>query len=979
MSRAKRVLAPLLSIAAGLVGTLGNDAAFAQHPLETLSPGHWYEVPNSRLKSVDPCPSNNCSYTGIQGQIHVIKGWNGGAFATGYGNRGGLVVWGGGHNGYLGNEVYVFDVDLLRWDRVTEPVSNPSCSYFDAELQNGTPCSPHTYDYVDYHPGTNSFVKLGSASDHEKGGAGSPRVHLFDFDTNQWRRGARKPTFTSHTGASSAYDPNRDVFWLLPSYGDRFSKYDPNANQWTEYASEPMPIDAVSAIDPTRDLFVSVEGRQNKEIIVHDLANPGAGVDVNTTGDRTMELSKSHGFVWDPVNEVFVGWAGGTAVYTLQPPSGNWRTQSWVWTRVNPAGGNSVSPTSPAQNGTYSRWQYVPAFNVFVVVNDHDDNVYFYKLNGTAPGGGTGPSVTLTASEEEVGSGSSVDLSWSSDGTSCSASGDWTGSKGTSGSETVGPLTSDATYTLTCSNNDGSTSRSVSVDVVGTPTLSFSANPTSVVAGGNSVLSWSTTDASSCSAQDGWSGTKGASGSETVGPLNADTMFTLTCSGAGGSVSDSVTVTTDGDPGDPAEFVDEGFDGYSDGADPTGWLDTAGGNGLSEDDQFEVLTVSGDKAFGTTNVNSTNIHSHYSVSGSSVWTNYEYSGRMQITGANDGIGVTAFSDYPDSDSYYRLRREGQDSGTFKISTHGSGLSCVGQTDTGVFPATDIWYLFRLQAEDLGGETEVRAKVWQEGSAEPAQWQATCSDTGTRRTMGKVGLWAVVAGVDSGTKYWDDLQVTSLAASGSAPTLSFSADPSSVGDQGTTTLTWSAGNADSCTASGSWSGSRSATGSETVGPLGSTSTFELMCSNNFGNVTRTVTVTVQAGAPAPTMSFSADPSVVDAGDSTTLDWSSANADSCSASGGWSGPKATSGSESVGPINSDTTFTQTCSGPGGSLTQSVVVSAMQPNPPPNDPPSANNSSGGGGGVLGLFALTMLGMGFGCKACSKLRNGGPEDARV
>ena len=580
-----------------------------------------------------------------------------------------------------------------------------------------------------------------------------------------------------------------------------------------------------------------------------------------------------------------------------------------------------------------------------------------YTLNG----GGTGPSVTLTASEEEVGSGSSVDLSWSSDGTSCSASGDWTGSKGTSGSETVGPLTSDATYTLTCSNNDGSTSRSVSVDVVGTPTLSFSANPTSVVAGGNSVLSWSTTDASSCSAQDGWSGTKGASGSETVGPLNADTMFTLTCSGAGGSVSDSVTVTTDGDPGDPAEFVDEGFDGYSDGADPTGWLDTAGGNGLSEDDQFEVLTVSGDKAFGTTNVNSTNIHSHYSVSGSSVWTNYEYSGRMQITGANDGIGVTAFSDYPDSDSYYRLRREGQDSGTFKISTHGSGLSCVGQTDTGVFPATDIWYLFRLQAEDLGGETEVRAKVWQEGSAEPAQWQATCSDTGTRRTMGKVGLWAVVAGVDSGTKYWDDLQVTSLAASGSAPTLSFSADPSSVGDQGTTTLTWSAGNADSCTASGSWSGSRSATGSETVGPLGSTSTFELMCSNNFGNVTRTVTVTVQAGAPAPTMSFSADPSVVDAGDSTTLDWSSANADSCSASGGWSGPKATSGSESVGPINSDTTFTQTCSGPGGSLTQSVVVSAMQPNPPPNDPPSANNSSGGGGGMGWqslAFVLAILG---------------------
>jgi hypothetical protein len=75
------------------------------------------------------------------------------------------------------------------------------------------------------------------------------------------------------------------------------------------------------------------------------------------------------------------------------------------------------------------------------------------------------------------------------------------------------------------------------------PTVALSANPISVTSGSASTLSWSSTNATSCSASGGWSGTKGTSGSQTTGNLSTSTTFTLTCTGTGGSASQSATVT----------------------------------------------------------------------------------------------------------------------------------------------------------------------------------------------------------------------------------------------------------------------------------------------------------------------------------------------------------------------------------------------------------------------------------------------------
>ena len=73
------------------------------------------------------------------------------------------------------------------------------------------------------------------------------------------------------------------------------------------------------------------------------------------------------------------------------------------------------------------------------------------------------------------------------------------------------------------------------------PTVNLSADPTSVLLESTSTLTWSSTNATSCSAS--WTSQTGTSGSEAITITTAgNNSFSITCTGAGGSGSASVTV-----------------------------------------------------------------------------------------------------------------------------------------------------------------------------------------------------------------------------------------------------------------------------------------------------------------------------------------------------------------------------------------------------------------------------------------------------
>jgi hypothetical protein len=157
------------------------------------------------------------------------------------------------------------------------------------------------------------------------------------------------------------------------------------------------------------------------------------------------------------------------------------------------------------------------------------------------------PTVNISASPSSLPYDGSTTLNWSSDNTSdCTASGDWSGSKVVSGSQTISALTTNSSFSLFCSGPGGSVSDSVSITVaappVPTPTLSFSTNLVTVSQNGSTTLSWNTTDVTSCTATGDWSGSKSASGSETINSITTNSQFTLTCSGMGGTVNDTIDV-----------------------------------------------------------------------------------------------------------------------------------------------------------------------------------------------------------------------------------------------------------------------------------------------------------------------------------------------------------------------------------------------------------------------------------------------------
>ena len=95
--------------------------------------------------------------------------------------------------------------------------------------------------------------------------------------------------------------------------------------------------------------------------------------------------------------------------------------------------------------------------------------------------------------------------------------------------------------------------------------------------------------------------------------------------------------------------------------------------------------------------------------------------------------------------------------------------------------------------------------------------------------------------------------------------------------------------------------------------------------------QTIVVSDGAGTPAPaapvvTTTLSASPSTIDKGQSTSLVWTSTDADSCTA--GWALSSATNGSETVNP-DVTTTYTMICSsGAGVSASDSVTVTVNAP---------------------------------------------------
>lgn len=514
------------------------------------------------------------------------------------------------------------------------------------------------------------------------------------------------------------------------------------------------------------------------------------------------------------------------------------------------------------------------------------------------------PTVSLAASPASIASGSTSTLNWSStNATACSASGGWSGARAISGSSATAALTATTAFTLSCSGSGGSASATASVTVNSPPTVALAATPAATAAGGNSTLTWSSSNATSCTASGGWSGPRATGGSSATSTLAATTTYSLACTGAGGSTSASATVTVI-----PA---------------PTVTLTSTPG----------TIASGGSATLAWTSTNAS------ACTSSGAW-----SGSRGISGSASTGALVATS-------------------TYDLSCSGTGGAASASTTVTVTPpATPAAPTVTLSASPAtvapGG---VSVLTW--SSSNSSACTATGGWSGAKATAGTQPTPALGSGTSftlSCTGAGGSATTTAavaVASSPTAPTLVLSASSASVARGSATQLQWSTTGATSCTAAGGWTGPRGPSGSETSALLTTGTTFSLSCTGAGGTISREVSIAVIA--PAPTLSLAANPSSVTAGSTSRLAWSSTDATTCTASGDWAGDRATTGDEITVALSRSATYTLACVGSGGRVeaTATVAVTPAPVSSAPSGSTPASSSGGGGGGSLQWQALLAL----------------------
>ena len=186
---------------------------------------------------------------------------------------------------------------------------------------------------------------------------------------------------------------------------------------------------------------------------------------------------------------------------------------------------------------------------------DHGDPVSFTaKSDGKcSPGGSTpDPTASLSLAKSEIAINTTTTATWTSThATSCKLDGN---TVATSGSASVGPYSSTGykTITLVCTGAGGSDTDTEKLKVVGPPepNVSLRLSDDDIYTGATATATWSSTNATSCTL-DG--NNVALSGSATVGPYSSTGYKTITvsCTGAGGTDSDSETLKVRAAPAAP--------------------------------------------------------------------------------------------------------------------------------------------------------------------------------------------------------------------------------------------------------------------------------------------------------------------------------------------------------------------------------------------------------------------------------------------
>ena len=589
---------------AQVIGALALSLTFFAQPTRAQLPTAvgWTALPSTTsLEGSGECPANNFGgdpYPFASNCANVIRTWNG-AIADTTANR--LIIWGGGHSNYFGNEIYSLNLKAnpISLTRLKDPTIPTNYANRDTCVDGIPPGSPdfapnsrETYEGLAFLPSPNRMLILdGSlACTQGHGSANTWTIPLNNLsNASSWVHedltlAGTKPNSDGNGpyGNVAAYDPNSGLVFVADA--SALYTYNYSTNTYTQITSSKGFLTGIylsGAIDPTRKLFVLVGAcsagscASGNGVFVADISDPSFTTQQNWTaatladpdcaefldGGANPINASNPGITFDSVANDFVGWPNeGNSVYILTPDPANKRLTCQKLTFANGPPNSAHANNSPNTSyGTFGRFQYFPALDVFVLVNDWNIPAYILRLRN-----GVDFTLSSAPSSASVNQGSSTAYTVSvaamngfSGSVNLSVSGLPPGATATFNPPSIGPVASSTltvkttasapagSSTLTITGTSGSLTHTAAVTLNVTPAPSFTltAAPSSASATQGATANYSVT----VTAVNGFSGSVNLSVSGL--PPGATATFNPPSVAAGANSTLAVKTATSTPPG----------------------------------------------------------------------------------------------------------------------------------------------------------------------------------------------------------------------------------------------------------------------------------------------------------------------------------------------------------------------------------------------------------------------------------------------
>ena len=363
----------------------------------------------------------------------ILRAWASVAWDS---NRNQLIVWGGGHQNYANNDVYLWNGETGQWQRGSLPsaIEQPNVAGLAAnywQTVDGplvTPISAHTYDNNGYLPNADRFFTPGGAAfntgapfqrldsnnvlvntgpylwdpslaDPDKvGGLAGSQVDPTQFPDvqagNMWQNrdrlvGNGTPVDFRNGGTVVRDENGADVVYIVDRTS-RLYRYaitdvtDPATDTISEIGSP--PLDSVKLQGPLAldtDLFVKISGcyqsQQNctnaPSTFVYWPLSGGRGesfLPTEASGEFDFDNVGDYGMDYDPIRKRFVLWNGARENYDTS--NGN----------NYPEGGGVWSLTPPDQLGT-AGWT-IQRIDVDISSGSEPDRIFRFTNDGRERG-----------------------------------------------------------------------------------------------------------------------------------------------------------------------------------------------------------------------------------------------------------------------------------------------------------------------------------------------------------------------------------------------------------------------------------------------------------------------------------------------------------------------------------------------------------------------------------------------------------------